>query len=477
MRETELREALDAAKAELAEMKQVLEKLSQPPLEHSPILRVNKDTVTVFKNGAILDVPYLPELKGKLAVGDCGLLNTTMASIIVGAGAYLQIGGQATAARKLPDGRLDLGDRVVSVSPKVTDLEEGDKVVLDPSGSVVLSVLPRAKKAFEFEENTGVSWADIGGQPEAKRAFIEAIELPLTNPDLFTFYGKKAPSGIVAYGPPGCGKTMLGKATATSVAALSGKDRRSAFLYVKGPELLDPYVGVTEAMIRGLFERARVHYSKHGTKAVIFIDEADALLGARGRGWTTMEKTVVPQFLSEMDGLGTSAAIVILATNRIDQLDPAVIREGRMDRKIAVERPDEKAAADILKLHLRGVPLAVKADDVKNRLATEIAADVYDRQRRMFEVMTDDGGRTIHMSDLVSGAMLAGVIGTAQSLAMQDDLERGGKPRGVSLLHFQEAVDQVFVEAQAAHPVEVIADKVGNAKVTGIRKVEYAKAA
>lgn len=201
---------------------------------------------------------------------------------------------------------------------------------MDPSGLVVVRDLGKDTQRFSLNQPSTVTWDDIGGLVDAKQQMLEAVELPWKHPDLYAHYGKKPLRGVLLYGPPGCGKTMLGAAAASSLARTHGKDQiESGYLYVKGPEILDPFVGVTEATIRELFERGRAHEKAHGYPATLFIDEADAILGKRGGNGpnsSIIDHTVVAQFLSEMDGLDKNGTIVILATNRADILDPAVTR-------------------------------------------------------------------------------------------------------------------------------------------------------
>jgi proteasome-associated ATPase len=364
-------QAEDILKAELlkaqetiAEQREVLEQLTQPAFRYATIVSVNEERLqaTVIMGG---EVAVIAALKDHMQFkrGDTVLINKQ---------GYIQekldplLTGTPSVVQAVDKEWVELsgmgGSHVALIGEGVGALKSGDKVLTDSSGYVVIHRMPEADKArFAFTETTDITWDSIGGQTEAKEQMIEAVELPLKQSRVYDFYGKPKVKGILLYGPPGCGKTMLAKATATAIAKAYSQEAVSGFMYVKGPELLDPFVGVSESNIRNLFSRARAHKSKHGTQAVIFIDEADALLGSRGgnrHSVSDMEKTIVPSFLTEMDGLEESAALVILATNRPSDLDPAVVREGRIDRKIRVSRPDVKGALEIFKIHLQNVRLA-----------------------------------------------------------------------------------------------------------------------
>ena len=296
-------------------------------------------------------------------------------------------------------------------------LEEGDRVVLDSSGSVVVANLGKPRNDCAVTESTGVTWDDVGGLAEAKRAMREAVEGPVKNADLFARYGKKPLRGVLLYGPPGCGKTMLGKAAATALAELHGAAGAGGFSYVKGPELLNMYVGNTEANIRKLFDGARRHKKKHGYPAIVMIDEADAILGKRTSSGLSLSSTVVPAFLAEMDGLEDSGALVLLATNRPGTLDPAIVRDGRIDRRIKVTRPSREDARDILGKHLRARPLAMDGDEAAEILSTSL----FDPALVLYRVRKHSStgkGAALTLGHMVSGAMLAG----GDAGVLEDDL-------------------------------------------------------
>lgn len=354
--------------------------------------------------------------------------------------------------------------------------EVGDRVLLDSAAMVITRNLGKEDERFSFSAETNVTWDDIGGLAEAKKQMVEAIELPFRYPDIYKHYGKKPIKGVLLYGPPGCGKTMLGKAAATALAKLhNGQSVSSGFIYVKGPEILDRFVGVAEATIRQIFQRSRKHKQTSGYPAVIFIDEADAILGKRGMGISSdIERTIVPQFLAEMDGLEETGAIVLLATNRADILDPAVTRDGRVDRKVKITRPDLNGARDIFQLYLKNVPLfnGYERDELADLAALEMFSD-----KRVFYSVQLNGNhkgqtKSFTLGNLSSGAMVAGVVDQATSIALHRDIANG-KPQGMSKDDLVTAVECVFRQNFDLNHNDELADFVHDFRddVVGIQKL------
>lgn len=297
------------------------------------------------------------------------------------------------------------------------DLKVGHVVMLHPKTLQIVENTgypPLEAGQFAPAEIPNVKWSDIGGLEEAKQDMIEAIEMPHREKELFAFYKKRPVKGILLSGPPGCGKTMLGKAAATALSEIYGKESaRTGFLYVKAPEILNSYVGASEETVREIFSDARRHAMEHGYPAIIFIDEAEAILAKRGGMGFSMSNTIVPSFLTEMDGLESSSAIVILATNRPDILDPAIVREGRIDRKVSVKRPSVKNAMDIIAMSLERYPVA-DGWDLMN-MAEGMAHEIYSDNRMI------NGDK--YLRDIVNGAMLAACVDLAVANAMRRDIE------------------------------------------------------
>lgn len=342
----------------------------------------------------------------------------------------------------------------------------GDRVQLDQSGTVALLNLGRDKTKFSLETAPNVTWDDIGGLEECKEAIREAIEYPRAFADTYAAYGQKPSKGILLYGPSGTGKTLLAKAAANSVG-----DGGGAFIYVKGAELLSKWVGESESTVRSLFARAREHKKLTGNVAVIFIDEADALLGMRGGGGlvSAMTATIVPSFLAEMDGLEDSSAFVILATNRPDTLDPAIVRDGRIDRRIRVGRPNHKSTIDILHLAMRG-----RLCGDFETLAPKVADLLHSDLLRLYQIGFDDGNEYVRFRDMLSGAVITGVVNRATAIAIRRD--RAAKHhRGIQLADLDLAVRESFREMAGVNHFEVIAERIETiGKIpTEIRKAKF----
>ena len=318
------------------------------------------------------------------------------------------------------------------------NLEAGDRVIVDATGSIIIGKIGRTEERFQFSGTTNVSWDDVGGLETAKRQLIEGIELPYKYPGLYTFYNKGQTKGFLLYGPPGCGKTYIIKAVATSlIKTHGGKGAETALIVINGPEILDKFVGNAEATIRQLFYLAKKHHAKYGYPAIIVIDEAESLLKKRGSGISSdIENTIVPMFLAQMDGVASSNVIVMLATNRPDMLDPAVVRDGRVDRKIKIERPKQDAARQIFRLNFKKTRLAegLGIDDMIAHATTEL----YSKARALYRIRlagildeahpekdVPDEFRDMLLGDIASGAMIAGIVDKAISLALQRDIETG----------------------------------------------------
>lgn len=343
------------------------------------------------------------------------------------------------------------------------EVSPGDRVQLDPSSTVALANLGRDKTRFSIEKCPDVKWEDIGGHEEAKEAFREALEYPTKYSSVYGAYGSPTSKGVLLYGPPGTGKTMLAKAAANSVSS----DGRGGFIYLKGPEVLSKWVGESETTIRSVFARARAHKAETGNLAVVFIDEADALLGVRGgqAGMSAMTSMLVPAFLAEMDGIEDSGAFVVLATNRPDSLDPAVVRDGRIDRRIRIGRPDRASTLDILKLQLKG-----KLTQAFN--PEQIVNEIWDEKYGLYVMEFSDHHITVGLSDMLSGAVLGGFVKRASNFAIKRDLKT--KATGISCDDMLHAVAESFKELSAVSPNDLFMEKADlYGKPTSIKKVNF----
>lgn len=458
------REELVLAHAKLQEQEDFINKLKSPPCSYAPVIKVyehveNGQTSTralISSKGDLSEVEVvlkdeeLPRLKRGVTAR---ILTSMLGSYIVDVVDNAEsLGPIVPCIRALGADQVELelggGTRVVAHGLTVPP-EVGERLVLDNSGSVVTANLGKPPPPPRVN-TTRTTWDDVGGLEEAKAAMIEAIEMPVKYADLYKKYNKLPVKGVLLYGAPGCGKTLLGRAAATAISDVNeGRGTESNFLYVKGPELLNMYVGNTEASIRSLFAQAREHKENHGYPAILFIDEADALLGARGgRGahggmLGSLSSTIVPQFLSEMDGLEDSGAIVLLSTNRADVLDPAIVREGRIDRKVRIGRPDQKATEAILRIHLKGKPLDSAVDEAQ--FAKVAAEALFAPDFVLYSIHRNDGPPftvPFTLGHMVNGAMIAALVDQSTTNAINREIKGGTS--GVSMSDFAQALISVF---------------------------------
>lgn len=449
----QLRDKLLEASSYIKELEGFFEEIKDGPSSYAYVIKTHGNRVTVSTNTGIIEIPNTPKTEMP-KIGDGVMFGS---GIIIGPAQEITTGDLFIVT----DYNKEEGWAEISVdgSPRrivcALQVESGDRVLVDDNNTIALKNYGKNTTKFSFDGDTGISWDDIGGLENAKLALKEAIELPNKYPELFKKYNKRIPKGAMLYGPSGTGKTLLAKAAATSLAKTYGKSaKNTGFIYVKGPELLSMWVGNTEAEIRGLFARGREHYKKNGYPAILFIDEADALLGARVDSKSSdrnLSNTIVPQFLSEMDGLEDSGVFVLLATNRPEILDSAITRDGRIDRKVAVLRPNEKAAKDILRIHIKNRPVSVGTD--LETLIDHSISYLYGEKFSLYEVTynrNNPNKKIMFLKDLVNGAMIAGIAERSASIAMNRDIENalnGVKENdGISVSNVYEAIDTIYKE-------------------------------
>jgi proteasome-associated ATPase len=461
-----LREARDHISA----LREEVEKLTQPPNAYGTVLGSNDDgTVDVHSGGRKMRVSVLPDVAEGLRRGDEVVLNESF-SIVLSRSTDLT-GEVVTLKEMLPNGRaLIVGraddERVCDVIDSLKDmkLRSGDSLLMDARSGLLLEKLPRPEvEELVLEEVPDISYADVGGLDDQIEQIADAVELPFLHHELFAEHKLPAPKGILLYGPPGCGKTLIAKAVANSlakkVAEVSGDhEARSYFLNIKGPELLNKYVGETERQIRLVFQRAR-EKSEEGWPVIVFFDEMDSMFRTRGTGISSdMESTIVPQLLAEIDGVETLKNVIVIgASNREDLIDPAILRPGRLDVKIKIERPNEEAAAQIFGRYLTAdLPLAV--DEVRDlgggdaqkcvqAMIETTVAEMYrsDEQNQFLEVTYQNGDKEImYFKDFSSGAMIENIVRRAKKLAIKRLI--GGGPRGIRTEDMIDSIHQEYKE-------------------------------
>ena len=373
------------------------------------------------------------------------------------------------------------GLRTVSTGKFAGKLEVNGRVVLDASLAVVVQNFGLEDGSFSVDQKEKlVRWSDICGQEAAKKKLQEAVEGIITHPDHYAYYKRKAVKGILLFGPPGCSKTMFGKAVYASIVE-SGLNRgvnpSQGFILVKGPELLNKYVGVGEAYIRHIFARARKFKAQYGMPAVIFMDECEAVLAKRDSGISSdVLRTMVPAILAEMDGVVESGALVILATNKPELLDYAVVREGRIDEKIYIGRPDKAAAKQIFLLNMKGVPVK---GNTPEQLADIAVEKLFSPALTIFKIKRQDKMEEMFftMADIVNGAMFPAIVEEAKSSALNRDLKNVTPSDGVTEEDVINAVTSLYQQNFAFDHTEALRDFTQNFAdlVTSIEKQKQVK--
>ena len=467
---SDLATLLSDAKLQLLSLRDQVEQLGAPPSGFGIFLDLYEDDADVLINGKKMRVTISPEIdRSQLSSGREVVLNESLNIISIHG---FEIAGEIVKLKNLLDnnsravviGRAD-EERVVRIAESLSDvsIKTGDSLLLDSKSGFVYEKIPKSEvEELVLEEVPDVNYEDIGGLGAQIEQIRDAVELPFLHKDLYAEHQLKAPKGILLYGPPGCGKTLIAKAVANSLAKkvtekTGNKDGKSYFLNIKGPELLNKYVGETERHIRLIFQRARDKASE-GTPVIVFFDEMDSLFKTRGSGVSSdVENTIVPQLLSEIDGVeGLENVIVIGASNREDMIDPAILRPGRLDVKIKIQRPNAQGAAEILSKYLTS-DLPINEDDLAlhkgNRQATvktmidKAVEQMYTEsdQNRFIEVTYVNGDKEIlYFKDFSSGAMLENIVSRAKKAAIKEFLSN--KKKGIRVEHLISACLEEFRE-------------------------------
>src|SRR5689334_17078813 len=465
-----LAQTLREARDQIMKLKEEVDRLAQPPAGFGTFLGRNEDdSLDVFTGGRKLRVNASPSVSlDELRPGQEVMLNEALN--VVAALEFEEVGEVVMFKELLADGQRALviasadEERVVRLAEplKQDTIRAGDSLLLDPRAGYVYEKVPKSEvEELVLEEVPDIAYESIGGLKGQIDQIRDAVELPYLHPDLFLEHELKPPKGVLLYGPPGCGKTLIAKAVANSlakkVAAKTGQEGKSYFLNIKGPELLNKYVGETERHIRLVFQRAREKAS-HGTPVIVFFDEMDSLFRTRGSGVSSdVENTIVPQLLSEIDGVELLENVLVIgASNREDMIDPAILRPGRLDVKIKIERPDAESARDIFSKYLTA-DLPLHGDDLREfggdrdacvsgmiqatveRMYTET------EDNRFLEVTYANGDKEVlYFKDFNSGAMIQNIVDRAKKMAIKDFLD--SDQHGLRVSHMLQACVDEFKE-------------------------------
>ena len=465
-----LAQTLREARDQITKLKEEVDRLAQPPAGFGTFLQRNDDdSVDVFTGGRKLRVNVSPNVDAEsLRRGQEVMLNEALN--VVAALEFEQVGEVVMFKELMADGERALvianadEEKVVRLAQPLREetIRAGDSLLLDSRAGYVYEKVPKSEvEELVLEEVPDIDYASIGGLGNQIEASQDAVELPYLYPELFKEHQLKPPKGVLLYGPPGCGKTLIAKAVANSlakkVAAKTGAEGKSYFLNIKGPELLNKYVGETERHIRLVFQRAREKASA-GTPVIVFFDEMDSLFRTRGTGVSSdVENTIVPQLLSEIDGVELLENVLVIgASNREDMIDPAILRPGRLDVKIKIERPDAEAARDIFSkylladLPLHAEDLAEFGNDRQACVEGMIRATVERMyaetdENRFLEVTYANGDKEVlYFKDFNSGAMLQNIVDRAKKMAIKDWLDH--QQKGLRVSHLLQACVDEFKE-------------------------------
>ena len=460
---------LQEAKAHIETLRGEVEKLTAPPSAYAIFSSLNTDgTGNVYVSGRKMKVSLHPSINGSaMRKGQEVVLNEALNVVEVKGfdtqGEVVRLkdvleGNRALVTLHFDEEKVaELGDPLLAER-----LSVGDHLLYDPRSGYVVEKLPRSEaEELVLEEVPDVDYEHIGGLQHELEQVRDAVELPFLHPTLFSEYKLSAPKGVLLYGPPGCGKTLIAKAVANSIAKklghLTGKEVRSYFLHVKGPELLNKYVGESERQVREVFKKAKER-AADGNPVIVFFDEMDALFRTRGTGISSdIESTIVPQFLSEIDGMERLRNVIVIgASNRQDLIDPAVLRAGRLDVKVKVGRPDAVAAKDIFSKYLStDLPfaeedLARHGGDAKAFVAqmTDLTVEAMyasSEENKFIEVTYANGEKEVlYFKDFASGALIEGIVSRAKKFAVKRAIAKEG--RGLRLEDLIQAIREEFKE-------------------------------
>jgi proteasome-associated ATPase len=478
--EQQMQEAMQA----IQEYEEAYQKLTSPANRIGVFLGQPDEGVAMVALG---DSEYYANIDPKLETPDFKVgtrVKVNEAFAVIGDLGYHPAGPIVKVQEVLEGDRLRVGSDPQGMTSRIvfrsTDLSEvlikpGDEVRLEPNYKVAIEHIPHQEvRDYYFEEVPPLEWSQIGGQEEAIRLIRETIELPLLHPEVFQRFEKQPLKGILLYGPPGCGKTLIGKATAYNLtrqySERMGKPVKEYFMYISGPKILNMWLGETERMVREIFSIAR-EKAREGYLVFIFIDEAESILRTRSSGrWLNISNTVVPQFCAEMDGLvSLENVVVMLTSNRPDYIDPAILRPGRIDRKVKVRRPDRDATREIFGIYLTPT-LPLDPDFVREYDTPAEARECLIEQTVQYlwrkapdteflQVYLRNGGvETLHWRDMVSGALIKSVVDRAKEFAIRRAIEEPSVEHGVRPDDLKRAIEMEYRENEIFPKSDVMED-------------------
>ncbi len=474
---------LSEARAAIEKMDEVIKKVTSPANRIGTFLGFpKKDIAHVAVGGHDYYSNVDPRIETQsLKVGTRVLVNE--AYVVVGDLGYDNSGPVGKVTDVLKDGRLRVGQEhglhsvILQRSSDLlsAEMKVGDEIRIDPSFRVAVELLASSdKQEFYLEDVPELPWTLVGGQTAAIQAIKDAIELPLLHPDLFDRFHYAQPKGFLLHGPPGCGKTLIGKATAFNLTGklreTTGHDMKECFMHVKGPEILNMWVGESERIVREIFAMARGK-RKQGYMPFLFIDEAESILGTRRAGrYANILSTLVPMFCSEMDGIESlNDVVIILASNRADLIDPAILRPGRIDRKIKVDRPDKDGSHEIFSIYLTEDlpidPATLKAQGGDQKAAVAALVDsvvkalfAHRDENRFLEVQLRSGRNAVlYRGDLISGAIISSIVERAKEMAIKRSID-SKKDEGISEADLLRSLELEYAENDIFPPTDITED-------------------
>jgi proteasome-associated ATPase len=474
---------LSEARAAIEKMDEVIKKVTSPANRIGTFLGFpKKDIAHVAVGGHDYYSNVDPRIETQsLKVGTRVLVNE--AYVVVGDLGYDNSGPVGKVTDVLKDGRLRVGQEhglhsvILQRSSDLlaAEMKVGDEIRIDPSFRVAVELLASSdKQEFYLEDVPELPWSRVGGQTVAIQAIKDAIELPLLHPDLFDRFHYAQPKGFLLHGPPGCGKTLIGKATAFNLTGKlrekTGHDMKECFMHVKGPEILNMWVGESERMVREIFAMAR-EKRKQGYMPFLFIDEAESILGTRRAGrYANILSTLVPMFCSEMDGIESlNDVVIILASNRADLIDPAILRPGRIDRKIKVDRPDKDGSHEIFSIYLTEDlpidPATLKAHGGDQKAAVAALVDsvvktlfAHRDENRFLEVQLRSGRNAVlYRGDLISGAIISSIVERSKEMAIKRSID-SKKDEGISEADLLRSLELEYAENDIFPPTDITED-------------------